>query len=293
MDLPNSLKIIGNTPLIYLDEFNGCRLFGKLESVNPAGSIKDRVALYLVVNALEKGLVKEGDTIIEPTSGNTGIGLAYVARELNLKAVMVMPDNMSKERIAFIEKYGGEVVLTKASEGMQGSVAKARELVRKLKGYMPDQFNNPVCRRAHFETTAPEIFKELPTANYIVGGVGCGGTVMGISDYIRANGLTAEVYGVEPAASRVLRGGEFAPHKIQGIGANFVPGIMEVELLNGILPVTDEDAFNGKAELMESYKVFCGISSGAAFAAGKALSKSVSKGDIVVILPDSGNRYVS
>jgi len=292
MKLTENLAKIGKTPLVFLEEVNGHRIFAKVESVNPAGSIKDRTALYLIADMVDRGLLREGGEIIEATSGNTGIGLAFVARELGMTAIMVMPDNMSKERIAFIERYGGKVVLTPADLGMSGSVAKAKELAKAQKGVIPDQFNNLANRKAHFETTAPEIFGELPSAKYIVCGVGSGGTAMGIKDYILAHNIPSQVIGLEPFNSRVLRGGEFASHKIQGIGANFIPSIVDTSLLDDIIGITDEDALGGKEELKTKYNLFCGISSGAALKGGEILAKNTfDRGDIVIILPDSGDRY--
>lgn len=288
------LDKIGNTPLVFLEEINGCPIYGKVEGQNPAGSIKDRVAFYMIADALEKGVLKEGMTIIEPTSGNTGIGLAFVGRELGFSTILVMPDNMSKERIAFMENYGGKVVLTPASLGMQGAVDKAKELAGELGGFIPDQFNNVASIKAHFETTAVEIFSALPQTRYVVAGVGTGGTAMGIAKYFRENNLSGGVFGIEPNDSKILRGGSFAPHKIQGIGANFLPSIVDIHNLLGIIPITDEDAFFGKTQLFERFSLYCGISSGAALIGARRLAESLKdkeKGAIVAILPDSGNRY--
>ena len=282
---------IGNTPLVYLDTFGKARVFGKLESVNPTGSIKDRAAYNMLRRAFESGQIAKGDVIVEPTSGNTGIGLAYVGREVGLKVVLTMPASMSVERVEKLKQYGAEVILTDARLGMQGAVAKAKELAEKG-AFMPAQFDNPANREIHFLTTAPEIFGALPSTAYVVSPLGSGGTAMGIKDFILAEGFSTQVMAVEPEKSRVLLGEPAHAHKIQGIGANFVPTIVDVAMLDGVLHVTDEDAYFATKELKEKYGLFCGISSGASLAAAKQLAAYV-EGDIVIILPDSGDRYAS
>jgi cysteine synthase A len=282
---------IGNTPLVYIDTFGEARVFGKLESVNPTGSIKDRAAYNMLRRAFEQGLIVSGDTIVEPTSGNTGIGLAFVGREVGLKVVLTMPSSMSKERVEKLQQYGAEVILTDARLGMQGAVAKAQELAAKG-AYMPAQFDNPANREIHYLTTAPEIFGALPSVDYIVSPLGSGGTAMGIKDFVLEQGFSTKVMAVEPEKSRVLLGEPAHAHKIQGIGANFVPSIVQIELLDGILHVSDEDAYFATKELMDKYGLYCGISSGAALVGAKQLAAYV-KGDIVIILPDSGDRYRS
>lgn len=278
-------KKIGNTPIVSLGE----RIYGKVEGYNPAGSVKDRAAFYMVLRALQNGDLKEGGTIVEATSGNTGIGLAYVARELGLNAVMVMPESMSKERRDMISAYGAQLVLTPASEGMAGAVKKAKEIAEGG-AWLANQFGNYASVEAHFYTTAPEIFKQVPAAKYVVAGVGSGGTAMGVKKYIEQNRIDCKLVAVEPLASPLLTKGYAGAHKIQGIGANFVPAIVDVSKLDIIIDVADEDAIRAAAEIWRKFGIKCGISSGAAYFAAQTLTKQVD-GDIAVVLPDNGNRY--
>ena len=278
-------KMIGNTPMLSL----GDGLYGKLEGKNPAGSIKDRAAFYIVMRALEKGDLKEGGTIVEATSGNTGIGLSYVARELGLKAVIVMPESMSKERRDMISSYGAELVLTPASEGMAGAVRKANEIA-KSGAWLANQFGNYASVEAHFYTTAPEIFSQVPGAKYVVAGVGSGGTAMGVKKYIEQNAIDCKVVAVEPLSSPLFTQGHAGGHKIQGIGANFIPAIVDVSKFDEVIDVSDDDAIRTTGELYRNFGVKCGISSGAAYYAACSLRQRVD-GDIVVVLPDNGERY--
>lgn len=278
-------KKIGNTPILSL----GNGIYGKLEGKNPAGSIKDRAAFFMIMRALENGELEEGGTVVEATSGNTGIGLAYVARELGLNAVMVMPESMSKERREMISAYGAQLVLTPASEGMAGAVKKAKEIAESG-AWLANQFGNFASVEAHFYTTAPEIFASVPTVKYIVAGVGSGGTVMGVKKYIEQNGIDCQVVAVEPLSSPLLTKGYAGAHKIQGIGANFVPAIVDVSKLDIIIDVADDDAIRAAAELWHKFGIKCGISSGAAYFAARELRKRTD-GDIVVVLPDNGDRY--
>lgn len=278
-------KKIGNTPIVSLGE----RIYGKVEGNNPAGSVKDRAAFYMVLRALQNGDLKASGTIVEATSGNTGIGLAYVARELGLNAVMVMPESMSKERRDMISAYGAQLVLTPASEGMAGAVKKAKEIAEGG-AWLANQFGNYASVEAHFYTTAPEIFKQVPAAKYVVAGVGSGGTAMGVKKYIDQNDIDCKLVAVEPLASPLLTKGYAGAHKIQGIGANFVPAIVDVSKLDIIIDVADEDAIRAAAELWHKFGIKCGISSGAAYFAAQTLAKQVG-GDIAVVLPDNGNRY--
>lgn len=278
-------KKIGNTPIVSLGE----RIYGKVEGNNPAGSVKDRAAFYMVLRALQNGDLKESGTIVEATSGNTGIGLAYVARELGLNAVMVMPESMSKERRDMISAYGAQLVLTPASEGMAGAVKKAKEIAEGG-AWLANQFGNYASVEAHFYTTAPEIFKQVPAAKYVVAGVGSGGTVMGVKKYIEQNNIDCKLVAVEPLASPLLTKGYAGAHKIQGIGANFVPAIVDVSKLDIIIDVADEDAIRAAAEIWHKFGIKCGISSGAAYFSAQTLTKQV-EGDIAVVLPDNGNRY--
>ena len=278
-------KMIGNTPMLSL----GDGLYGKLEGKNPAGSIKDRAAFYMVMRALEKGDLKERGTIVEATSGNTGIGLSYVARELGLKAVIVMPESMSKERRDMISSYGAELVLTPASEGMAGAVRKANEIA-KSGAWLANQFGNYASVDAHFYTTAPEIFSQVPGAKYVVAGVGSGGTAMGVKKYIEQNAIDCKVVAVEPLSSPLFTQGHAGGHKIQGIGANFIPAIVDVSKFDEVIDVSDDDAIRTTGELYRNFGVKCGISSGAAYYAACSLRQRVD-GDIVVVLPDNGERY--
>ena len=278
-------KMIGNTPMLSL----GDGLYGKLEGKNPAGSIKDRAAFYMVMRALEKGDLKERGTIVEATSGNTGIGLSYVARELGLKAVIVMPESMSKERRDMISSYGVELVLTPASEGMAGAVRKANEIA-KSGAWLANQFGNYASVEAHFYTTAPEIFSQVPGAKYVVAGVGSGGTAMGVKKYIEQNAIDCKVVAVEPLSSPLFTQGHAGGHKIQGIGANFIPAIVDVSKFDEVIDVSDDDAIRTTGELYRNFGVKCGISSGAAYYAACSLRQRVD-GDIVVVLPDNGERY--
>lgn len=278
-------KMIGNTPMLSL----GDGLYGKLEGKNPAGSIKDRAAFYMVMRALEKGDLKERGTIVEATCGNTGIGLSYVARELGLKAVIVMPESMSKERRDMISSYGAELVLTPASEGMAGAVRKANEIA-KSGAWLANQFGNYASVEAHFYTTAPEIFSQVPGAKYVVAGVGSGGTAMGVKKYIEQNAIDCKVVAVEPLSSPLFTQGHAGGHKIQGIGANFIPAIVDVSKFDEVIDVSDDDAIRTTGELYRNFGVKCGISSGAAYYAACSLRQRVD-GDIVVVLPDNGERY--
>lgn len=278
-------KNIGNTPIIPL----GDGLYGKLEGKNPAGSIKDRAAFYMVMRALEKGDLKEDGTIVEATSGNTGIGLSYVARELGVKAVMVMPESMSKERRDMISAYGAELVLTPASEGMAGAVRKANEIAQSG-AWLANQFGNYASVEAHFYTTAPEIFSQVPSAKYVVAGVGSGGTAMGVKKYIEQNAIDCKVVAVEPLSSPLFTQGRAGAHKIQGIGANFIPAIVDVSEFDEVIDVSDDNAIRTTGELYRKFGEKCGISSGAAYYAACSLRQRVD-GDIVVVLPDNGERY--
>lgn len=276
------LKKIGNTPLV---ETKIERVYAKLESKNPAGSIKDRAAFFMLRRAKDK----IGKGIVEATSGNTGIGLAYVGSQIGVKTVIVMPDNMSLERRQMIASYGAQLVLTPAAEGMEGAVKKAREL--EGEGfYFINQFANEGNIEAHFETTAPEVFKAIPDTICIVAGIGSGGTVMGFKKYIKANGLKCKVVGVEPKSSPLLTKGYAGPHKIQGIGANFVPSILDKSEVDLILPISDEDAFDYVKWFYKTSGEKVGISSGATLAAAELISERTN-GKIVAILADGGDRY--
>lgn len=290
----NSISIldtVGNTPLVKVAEINGNTIFGKLEYFNPTGSVKDRAALYIVRGAIERGELKDGGAIIEATSGNTGIGLALVGKSLGYPVVIVMPENMSKERIALMRGLGAEVVLTDKTLGMNGAVSRAKEIQAERGGFIANQFANKDNVRAHFEGTAPEIFKCVQ-ADIIVAGVGSGGTAVGIKKYIIHKGFNAQVVAVQPSESPLLTGGKPAPHGIQGIGANFVPELYDGAIIDAVESVTSECALNGAREL-GSLGILGGISAGANYVATKKIAEKVKGKNIVFIVPDSAMRYLS
>ena len=276
---------IGNTPIIKVGD-----VYAKLEGKNPAGSVKDRAGFYIVKDAVERGLIDEGGVVVEATSGNTGIGLAYTTSSLNLHFVAVMPDNMSVERIRLMESYGAEVVLTPALQGMSGAVDKAKEIA-KNGGYLAGQFSNPAGTKAHFQTTAPEIFRDLENVDYIVCGIGSGGTAMGIKKYIVANNLNAKVVGVEPEESPLITKGVAGAHLIQGIGANFVPELVDVNLFDDVRTVRGEDAIRAVKEIYTLTGEKCGISSGATYLVAKEIKAENPSKTVLAIFPDGGDRY--
>ena len=292
-----SVLNIGNTPLIQLNIAAPASLFAKVEGGNPGGSIKDRVALAIIEDAEEKGVLKAGGLVVEATSGNTGIGLSLVCKAKGYRAVIVMPDSMSKERRELIKSYGGEVVLTDGAKGMQGAVEKAKEIVKNSdNALLADQFNNPVCAKVHYERTARELYAQTNgRADIFVACVGTGGTLTGVGRFLKEKNPQTKVVAVEPAASPLLSQGRAGAHGIQGIGANFVPAVLDKTVYDEIVTVTDEDAFFWARELKKSHGLSVGISSGAAFAAALALaSRPESKGkNIVTIVPDEGGRYAS
>jgi len=285
------LDTIGNTPLVEVEKSGTCRLYAKLEFFNPGGSIKDRAALYMIKDALNE--ISADTVLIEPTSGNTGVGLALVAREYGLKLIIVMPSNMSVERQKLIKAYGAEVVLTDAALGMRGAIEEAENIASAfVNSKILSQFDNPSNVRAHYETTAKEILKDLPEVKWVVSPVGTGGTIMGIKKYFIDRGKRAKVCAVEPYGSPVLSGGTAGRHSIAGIGAGFVPSIVDVKLLDKIITVTDDEAKSYAELLAKKYGILGGFSSGAAFAASIKLSRET-EGDIVFIVPDTGMRYMS
>ena len=295
-------ELIGRTPLLELGGFaaaNGAkaRILGKLEGMNPGGSAKDRVAAAMIADAEQRGALTKGGTIIEPTSGNTGIGLAAVGASLGYKVIIVMPDSMSLERQLLMKAYGAELVLTPGAEGMKGAIAKAEALAAEIEGsFIPDQFNNPANATAHLTTTGPEIWQDTDgKVDIFVAGVGTGGTVTGTSQYLKAWNPYVKVVAVEPAASPLLSKGYAGPHGLQGIGANFVPGVLDRELIDEIVPVTEADAYDCARQLGKLDGVLIGISGGAAlWAALQEAKKEENAGKtIVVMLPDTGERYLS
>lgn len=291
-------ELIGNTPLLALERFApGERVLGKLESFNPLSSAKDRAALYMIRDAEAKGLLKKGGAIVEPTSGNTGVGLAYIAAIRGYRVILTMPETMSAERRALLSALGSELVLTPAGEGMAGAIARAQELLRQLPGaWMPDQFNNAANAQAHYETTGPEIWRATDgTVDVLVAGVGSGGTITGAGRYLKEQNPAVRVVAVEPAESPVLSGGKPGPHTIQGIGAGFVPGTLDMSVVDQVVTVTGEEAASSARCLARTEGVLAGVSSGAAAAAALALARrSDLRGKtIVAILPDTGERYLS
>lgn len=295
-------QLIGKTPLLELTRIEEelglkARVFAKLEYFNPAGSVKDRIAKRMIEDAEASGKLKPGATIIEPTSGNTGIGLAAVAAAKGYKTIIVMPETMSVERRQLMKAYGAELVLTEGAKGMKGAIAKAEEIAAETENsYIPGQFINPSNPAAHRDTTGPEIWEDTDgKVDYFVAGVGTGGTVTGVGEYLKSKNGDVKVVAVEPEASQTLAKGEAAPHKIQGIGAGFVPETLNTHIYDEIIPVTNEDAFETGRLIGHKQGVLVGISSGAAlWAAIELAKKSENEGkNIVVLLPDTGDRYLS
>ncbi|MCI7789270.1 MAG: cysteine synthase A [Lachnospiraceae bacterium] len=295
-------EIIGKTPLVEVTNVEKAhnvkaRVLVKIEYRNPAGSVKDRAALYMIKDAEEKGLLKEGSVIIEPTSGNTGIGLAALAAAKGYRVILTMPETMSVERRNILKAYGAEIVLTPGSEGMKGAVEKAESLAKEIDGaFIPGQFDNPANAQAHYETTGPEIWEDTDgEVDIFVAGVGTGGTITGTGRYLKEKNPDIKVVAVEPDASPVLSEGRAGAHKIQGIGANFVPSLLDTNIYDEIIRVENEDAFTASKELTKKEGILTGISSGAALHAGIELAKRPENEGktIVVLLPDSGDRYYS
>ena len=294
--------LIGHTPLLRLaalEKRYGLKgeLVAKVEALNPAGSIKDRAALFMVDDAEKKGLLKPHSTIIEPTSGNTGIGLCAIAAARGYKAIIVMPDSMSKERISLMKAYGAEVILTEGSKGMAGCIEKAEALHREIEGsFIPDQFNNPANVEAHYQTTGPEIFEDTEgKVDFLVAGIGTGGTITGVGRYLKEKIPGIRVIGVEPSDSPLLSGGKAGSHALQGIGANFIPSILDRTVYDEISPITTEEAYEMVRATASAEGLLIGISGGAALAAAKKLAeRGENQGKrFIVILPDGGERYLS
>ncbi len=279
----NVLDLVGHTPVVKYEN-----IYIKLEGYNPGGSIKDRAAKYMLIKAMENGSLKKGDTIVEPTSGNTGIGLACLGPSLGLKVVIIMPDSMSVERIKAIKAYGAEVILTDGKLGMKGAIDLANKLVKEKNYHIMGQFDNPDNALAHYETTASEIINDFKELDYIVCTVGSGGTITGLAKRLKEVYPNIKVIGVEPDESPLLSKGYAGSHKIQGIGANFIPSILDLKLVDKIITVKSDDCFI-EMERLAKKGLFLGISSAAAVIAGKTLGK----GNILVISPDSGLKYLS
>ena len=298
----SALELIGHTPLIEAKglekkENLKARLLIKTEYFNPSGSVKDRAALYMIKDAEEKGLLKEGSTIIEPTSGNTGIGLAAIAAVKGYRIILTIPETMSVERRNILKAYGAEVVLTEGTKGMAGAIAKAEELAKEIPGsFIPGQFDNSANPKAHIETTGPEIWEDTDgEVDIFVAGAGTGGTVTGVGEYLKSRKKEVKIVAVEPAASPVLSGGKPGPHGLQGIGAGFVPKILNTEIYDEVITVENEEAYAASRNLTKTEGILTGISSGAALHAGMLLAKRPENEGktIVVLLPDSGDRYYS
>ena len=293
--------IVGKTPLLKLQRYmdaNACKadILAKLEYQNPGGSVKDRVAIRMIDEAEKAGILHKGDVIIEPTSGNTGIGLACVAAARGYHLIITMPETMSVERRRLLSAYGAELVLTPASKGVKGSIRKANELAEQLHAFVPSQFSNPYNPKSHYETTGPEIWSDTDgKIDVFVAGVGTGGTISGTGRYLKEKNPNIQIVAVEPAGSPVLSDGIPGRHKIQGIGAGFIPETLDMEIYDEILTVTDDDAYQACRELARREGVLCGISSGAALSAAKELAvKPAYQGKtIVALFPDGGERYLS
>lgn len=291
------LELVGKTPVLKVNSLvdeNSAEVYVKLEKFNPGGSVKDRAALGMIEKAEKEGLLKPGVTIVEPTSGNTGIGLAMIGKLKGYKVVIIMPETMSKERRDLIKAYGAELVLTEGSKGMKGAIEKALEYEKQGGYFIPQQFENIANPEKHYETTAEEIFEDINDLDYFISGVGTGGTVTGVGKNLKGKISGLKVVAVEPSKSPVLSGGNPGPHKIQGIGAGFVPGNYDSSIIDEVVQVTDEDAFKTAKDFAAQEGVLIGISSGAAVFAALELAKKVGKGKkILAIAPDGGEKYIS
>ncbi|MFC1623995.1 cysteine synthase A [Candidatus Omnitrophota bacterium] len=296
---PSVLELIGNTPMIKLNQIAGpgmAEILAKLEFFNPGGSIKDRICLSMIEDAEKKGLLSKGSAVIEPTSGNTGIGLAMISAVRGYKCILTMPETMSSERIYILKSYGAEVVLTPGAEGMQGAIKKAEGLLKEIpNSFMPQQFKNEANPKIHRETTAKEIL-EVTDGNLdaFIAGIGTGGTITGVGEILKKQNPDIKIVGIEPETSAVLSGKPAGPHRIQGIGAGFIPDVLNREIIDEIIQVSDDDAFKTSRRLSKEEGLLVGISSGAACWAAIKVSKDLGKGKrVVVILPDTGERYFS
>lgn len=296
------LDMVGGTPLLEAGNLERelglkAKILMKLEYLNPAGSVKDRIAKAMILDAKARGKFQEGAVLIEPTSGNTGIGLASMAASLGYRLILTMPETMSVERRNILKAYGAEIVLTDGARGMTGAIEKAKELAKEIpNSFIPGQFENPVNPKAHIETTGPEIWKDTQgQVDIFVAGVGTGGTITGVGTYLKEKNPNVKIVAVEPSDSPVLSGGKPGPHKLQGIGAGFVPETLNMEIYDEILTISSEEAFSSARQIAKKEGVLVGISSGAAFAAAEKLAKRPENEEktIVVLLPDSGDRYYS
>jgi cysteine synthase A len=293
----NILELIGDTPIVKLNKLvdeGSAEVYAKLEGFNPLGSVKDRIALNMIETAEKEDKIKQGDTLVEPTSGNTGIGLAYVSAVKGYNLVLTMPDTMSVERRKVLKAFGAELVLTEGAKGMNGAIDKSKELAEKNGWYELQQFKNPANPGVHRKTTGPEILEQVPDLDVFVAGIGTGGTITGVGDFLKKNKSDVKVIAVEPECSAVLSGGNPGPHKIQGIGAGFVPDVLNTDVYNEVIKVSNDDAFETARKLAREEGIFAGISSGAAAFAALQTAKSIGKGKkVVVLFPDHGERYLS
>ena len=293
----NAIELIGKTPILKVNnliEKDKGEIFVKLEKFNPTGSVKDRAALGMIEKAEKEGLLKEGDTIIEPTSGNTGIALAMIGMIKGYKVVIVMPESMSKERRELIKAYGGELVLTEASKGMKGAIEKATEISEEKGYFLPQQFNNLGNSQKHYQTTAKEILEDIPDVDIVISGVGTGGTISGVAKRLKEINKNIKIIAVEPKESAVLSGESSGPHKIQGIGAGFIPEIYDAKLVDKVMKISNEEAYEMAREYAKKEGILVGISSGAVICASVKVAKELrSDKKILVIAPDGGEKYFS
>ena len=293
----SALELVGNTPILKVNSLvdeNSAEVYVKLEKFNLGGSVKDRAALGMIEKAEELGLIKAGDTLVEPTSGNTGIALALIGKLKGYKVVITMPETMSKERRDLLKAYGADLILTEGAKGMKGAIAKATELVEEFGYFMPQQFLNLANPEKHYATTAEEILKDLPEINAFISGVGTGGTITGVGKNIKSKKSDVQIIAVEPAKSPVLSGGNPGPHKIQGIGAGFIPDIYDSSVVDEIISVTEEDSFKTAKEFAEKEGVLIGISAGGALYVALQVAKKLGKGKkVLTVAPDGGEKYIS
>lgn len=296
----NIFSLIGNSPMVKLNNYAKyfsltSNIIAKLESFNPASSIKDRIGFAMIADAEEKGLITKDTLIVEPTSGNTGIALAYISASKGYKLILTMPESMSIERRMLLKALGADLILTPASEGMKGAVKKAEEIIKSNKNaFMPQQFNNKANVEIHKKTTAEEIWKDTEgKIDYFVAGIGTGGTITGVGEVLKKRNPDIKIIAVEPADSAILSGGKPGPHKIQGIGAGFVPNILNTDIIDNIIKVANDDAYSTAKFIAKNEGILAGISSGAALYASMQIAKKVDNKNIVVIFPDTGERYLS
>lgn len=292
----NIIELIGNTPIVKLKPEKGLAdIYVKLEKFNPSGSIKDRAALQMILDAIENKKLKKGDTILEPTSGNTGVALAMIGKAMGYSVTLVMPSSMSQERKDIISSYGADLVLTEPEKGMTGAIEKAYEMAKENKKYyIPNQFENPSNTKAHYISTGIEIYKEIPNIDAFIAGVGTGGTLGGIGKYLKEQNKKIKILAVEPTNSAILSGEDSGSHKIQGIGAGFIPAILDTSILDKVIKISDQQAYDTTKNILDSDGLYLGISSGANIAAAKILAKELGEGKIVVtVSPDGGEKYLS